>query len=105
MMETHLEFALSKQRIFLKTHLYENSKANIQTQIYQGYIKEDSIFATSISIDQLVFISPQMLDHVNGVLLRSQEKSNQLAVLYVRVESALSNYSKESAPDLSIEQE
>lgn len=105
MIETHLEFALSKQHIFLKTHLYEDSKTNIQTQIYQSYIKEDSIFATSISVDHLVFISSQMLGHVNVVLLRSQENSNQLAVFYIRVGSVLSDYSKESGPDLSTGQE
>lgn len=46
-----------------------------------------------------------MLDLVKGVLLRSQEKSNQQAVLYTAIESVLSDYSNEHGPDLSTEKE
>lgn len=43
-----------------------------------------------------------MLDYV---LLRSQEKSNQQAVLYAGIESVISDYSNEHGPVLSTEQE
>lgn len=46
-----------------------------------------------------------MLDLVKGVLLRSQEKSSQQAVLYTAIESVLSDYSNEHGPDLSTEKE
>lgn len=46
-----------------------------------------------------------MLDLVKGALLRSQEKSSQQAVLYIAIESVLSDYSNEHGPDLSTEKE